>query len=190
MFSFDLSTVNILLIVGVISLFTLFIIVLMKLNPSTATKEDREGDALHIKEVELEKQKPLQIEQNVPRPVPEVKETIPVTVERALEKPLEKPFEKPLEKPLVAVNTYVGRPSIPTDQESKTSILSRPKEVVVSKPPVIVAPKAENNHPSRRDCLHQFGYLRTLPKNAPIPDECFGCLKVVECLVKAKTKEG
>jgi len=183
MFSFDLSTVNILLIVGVVALFIFFVTVLMKLNPSTETKE---RDALHIREVELEKQKQLQIELNVPRPSLEVKETIPV----AVEKPLEKPFEKPLEKPLVAVPTYVGRPSIPTEQENKTLILSRPKEVVVSKPPVIVAPKAENNHPSRRDCLHQFGYLRTLPKNAPIPDECFGCLKVVECLVKAKTKEG
>lgn len=31
-------------------------------------------------------------------------------------------------------------------------------------------------------CPHEFGYLRNLPKNAPIPDECFGCSQILECL--------
>jgi hypothetical protein len=31
-------------------------------------------------------------------------------------------------------------------------------------------------------CVHQFGYLRTMPKNTPIPDECFGCPKVLRCM--------
>jgi hypothetical protein len=31
-------------------------------------------------------------------------------------------------------------------------------------------------------CIHQFGYLRSMPKNAPIPDECFGCPKVLRCM--------
>ena len=33
-----------------------------------------------------------------------------------------------------------------------------------------------------QECVHQFGYLRDMPKNTPIPDECFGCLKVMRCL--------
>jgi hypothetical protein len=31
-------------------------------------------------------------------------------------------------------------------------------------------------------CVHFFGYLRKIPKNASMPDECFGCPKMVECL--------
>lgn len=31
------------------------------------------------------------------------------------------------------------------------------------------------------ECKYQFGYLRTLPKDASIPDECLGCHKIVEC---------
>lgn len=31
-------------------------------------------------------------------------------------------------------------------------------------------------------CPHFFGYLKKIPKNASMPDECFGCPKMVECL--------
>jgi hypothetical protein len=31
-------------------------------------------------------------------------------------------------------------------------------------------------------CPHEFEYLKTLPKNTPIPDECFGCAQIIECL--------
>jgi hypothetical protein len=31
-------------------------------------------------------------------------------------------------------------------------------------------------------CVHQFGYLRNMPKNTSIPDECFGCPKVLRCM--------
>lgn len=38
---------------------------------------------------------------------------------------------------------------------------------------------------SRRDfengCRYQFGYLRTLPMDAPIPDECLSCDRIIEC---------
>jgi len=33
-----------------------------------------------------------------------------------------------------------------------------------------------------QNCAHNFGYLRSLPKNTPVPDECFGCPKVMRCL--------
>lgn len=35
-------------------------------------------------------------------------------------------------------------------------------------------------------CPHEFGHLRSLPKNTPIPDECFGCPQILECLMGAK----
>jgi hypothetical protein len=31
-------------------------------------------------------------------------------------------------------------------------------------------------------CSHFLGYLRKVPKNSSIPDECFSCPKMVECL--------
>jgi len=33
-----------------------------------------------------------------------------------------------------------------------------------------------------QECVHHFGYLRNLPQNTPVPDECFGCPKVMQCL--------
>ena len=37
-------------------------------------------------------------------------------------------------------------------------------------------------------CPHKYGYLNSLPKNTPIPNECFGCPQIVECLRNLKTK--
>lgn len=37
-------------------------------------------------------------------------------------------------------------------------------------------------------CPHKYGYLNSLPKNTPIPDECFGCPQIVECLRNLKPK--
>ncbi len=38
-------------------------------------------------------------------------------------------------------------------------------------------------------CRHKFGYLNDLPKNTPIPDECFGCPEIVECLKNLRLKQ-
>jgi len=35
-------------------------------------------------------------------------------------------------------------------------------------------------------CPHKFGHLKSLRKNAPIPDECFGCSQILECLMTGK----
>ena len=32
------------------------------------------------------------------------------------------------------------------------------------------------------DCTHHFGYLKNLSRNTPVPNECFGCPKVMQCL--------
>jgi hypothetical protein len=44
----------------------------------------------------------------------------------------------------------------------------------------IAPPKHLQEKPS--GCLNFFGYLRNMPKNTLIPDECLGCAKMVECL--------
>jgi hypothetical protein len=32
-----------------------------------------------------------------------------------------------------------------------------------------------------QECKYRFGYLRTLPKDASIPDECLSCDKIIDC---------
>ena len=34
------------------------------------------------------------------------------------------------------------------------------------------------------NCLHYFGFLRTYPRDKPIPDECLSCPKVLLCYEK------
>jgi hypothetical protein len=41
-----------------------------------------------------------------------------------------------------------------------------------------------------QECKYRFGYLRALPKDAAIPDECLSCDKIIDCKhSKAKTVE-
>jgi DNA-directed RNA polymerase subunit RPC12/RpoP len=35
-------------------------------------------------------------------------------------------------------------------------------------------------------CAHYFGFLTALPKDAPIPDECLVCPKVLQCNIKRR----
>jgi len=75
-----------------------------------------------------------------------------------LEHPIKE--EKTLEKPKVSVETQ--KPSeetvLTTDVETESSA----------------------------KCTHQFGYLKRLPKDAPIPDECFTCPKYIRCAFEDK----
>ena len=32
------------------------------------------------------------------------------------------------------------------------------------------------------NCPHFFGYLCQYPSDQPIPDECFGCMKAIQCI--------
>jgi hypothetical protein len=32
-----------------------------------------------------------------------------------------------------------------------------------------------------QECKYHFGYLKTLPRHASIPDECLSCCKIIEC---------
>jgi hypothetical protein len=37
-------------------------------------------------------------------------------------------------------------------------------------------------------CTFKLGYLKSLPKNKPIPDECFGCPQILECIALSENK--
>ena len=47
----------------------------------------------------------------------------------------------------------------------------------------------EGSLESQRKCSHFFGYVKTLPKNTPIPDECLWCPSIVDCLSHEKRVE-
>jgi len=51
------------------------------------------------------------------------------------------------------------------------------------KPSELPKKNVEKGSPeSLKKCSHFFGYVRTLPKNTPIPDECLWCPSIVDCL--------
>lgn len=63
--------------------------------------------------------------------------------------------------------------------------LEPPTKFVVDKHPEKELHKKEpaqapKTRPS--ECPHFFGYLKKIPKNSTIPDDCFVCPKMVECL--------
>jgi len=43
--------------------------------------------------------------------------------------------------------------------------------------------------PTDHVCVFYFGYLRSVPKGKPIPDECMGCPEVFECLLHKDKKK-
>jgi hypothetical protein len=40
-----------------------------------------------------------------------------------------------------------------------------------------------------KSCQHKFGFLGDKLKNKPIPDECFGCSKLIDCFKPTPTKK-
>jgi len=168
MVSFELSTMNIVLTVAVVALFIFFITLLMKLNPSTETKEKPET------EIEFERKKPLPTLPIVPHKTQTHQNLQPARIE----------VPRVAEKPLVTVSPTIEGPDIQT-KKSLAQTLYESKEN--PRPDTTVAQAKTGLVNSKRDCLHHFGYLRTFPKNSPIPDECFGCERIVDCLVNKNT---
>lgn len=39
-----------------------------------------------------------------------------------------------------------------------------------------------------KGCQHKFGFLGTALENRPIPDDCFGCPKIIECFKQTKNQ--
>jgi hypothetical protein len=164
--SFDLSTTNLVLTGAVVGLFTFFIILLMRLNPSIEKKENCET------EIRVERQKPLQTSRIVQQ-----KPSIAVDTQRV-------EIPEAVAQPLVAVGSTVGGGSVQTKQVTPVPAptFREGRETPRMQEKSEAHTKIEA-FPTRKDCVHHFGYLRTFPKNSPIPDECFGCEKIVDCLV-------
>jgi hypothetical protein len=61
------------------------------------------------------------------------------------------------------------------------------EEKLEKEKPAVKPPEKEGKGPS--GCPHHFRYLAKRPKNAPIPQECLICSKVVECMLKPYQEE-
>jgi hypothetical protein len=160
---FDLSTMNILLVVTVVALFLTFVLILMKLNPSTETKASSSQQPKMPLEKEKQPETPPQLKAIPPLRPPEAKissDKPPVPLAPAV-----KPSPAPA----------------PIRHETLPSVRSEIREVPKQGKPT--APSKAELTPTRKDCIHFYGYLHSLPKNTPIPDECFGCSKIVDCLI-------
>lgn len=70
---------------------------------------------------------------------------------------------------------------------------SRLEEIVIEEPVPLEAPVAKDSirierkqksteAPEHIKCPHHFGYLKTRPKDTPIPDACLTCQKMIQCL--------
>jgi len=175
MVSFELSTMNIVLTVAVVALFIFFITLLMKLNPSTETKER------HETEIEFERPKPLR---TLPI-MPQKTQTPPQKPQPARIQVPRVEVPRVAEKPLVTVSPTIEGPSTQTKQKSFAQTLYESKEN--PRPDTAAAQAKTGLVDPKKDCIHHFGYLHTFPKNSPIPDECFGCEKIVDCLVNKNT---
>ena len=174
MLSFEFSAFDLVLSVGVIVLIVLFVTTLLKLNPSG---EDKKSHKEIAREEEQEfvasthRLGQLTDPQNVPYNAPH-------DTEKAT-------FERVQQPPQLTVSATTGG-------YSKESLEQTSKPIEHKEPPknqkTVSSQKQAPKSSSEKDCLHFFGYLGSLPKNTPIPGECFGCEKIVDCLITVKRK--
>jgi len=90
---------------------------------------------------------------------------------------------------IVLLILYITKQSTKPVAEPELSV---PEEKGAEKPSEAVETQKsieERRPPTRSqtvspECPHQFGYLKKLPKDAQIPDECFVCPKMTECFCK------
>ncbi len=185
MFPFELSFIDVTLLIAITVLIIFYVTLLLRLRPSTKpTLEAHLEEETHIEgetriEEERVREKPKLASTTTGRPQSslEAQEEPRTSVE--ISSTPEKLFV-PLESQDVA-----EEPAVPLKTEE---VPKMPQEFAKS----FEAPKVEDK-PSFREqpkpssaglsaCPHYFGYLKKLPKNVPIPDECLGCLRIVECL--------
>ncbi len=57
-------------------------------------------------------------------------------------------------------------------------VLEKVREAIANQPTA----ESDKEEKNQIKCPHHFGYLSELPKSSSIPEECFFCPKVVECI--------
>jgi hypothetical protein len=200
MVSFEITFIDILLMVAITILITLYVTLLIRLKPTTKTtmgEYDKNLQKIQVTSPQtplktFEDHKPS-IETSKPVTIAEaiqMRQTSTATIETAKESEVPKTTKTP-KSPIVYIE---NQKNIEHNQEApKTSEkLEAPKteEKQSPTPPPI---QTSTGRPMSVDmglpkgspeCAHYFGYLKTLPRNTPIPDECFGCTRIMECFMQ------
>jgi len=134
-----------------------------------------------------------------PPPSPSLKETQkpsegpqPHHIKREAEVvPQKMEIKSEFQKPSFQPNTPKV-PEKPTSWQPPKSSVQNP-EIRRENPqkPFQFAKKHDEKKPSEaaKSCSHFFGYVKTLPKNTPIPDECLWCPSIVKCLTNPEKVE-
>lgn len=66
-----------------------------------------------------------------------------------------------------------------TSKESSSQVLKKVEKMILGSNEI----KEEEKETG---CPQEFGYLANRPKDAPIPQECLLCPKIVDCMLRAK----
>jgi len=174
MLSFDFSVFDLVLSLGVIVLIVLFVATLWKLNP---TKENTQSQD---EETHIDESDPM-----FPYQTNQTKSQSDVQPNRV---DTRQDFGRSISQsappaPKLVVSAMAGGASeIGVEQAQKPSeYVAPPKQTKTAS-----SSKPTQKNATDKDCFHFFGYLNNLPRNTPIPGECFGCQRIVDCLVTKK----
>jgi len=195
MVSFEISFIDIILMIAITILITLYVTVLIRLRPSPETtideyvKKQRKGYPLETfqkPKTPNKTSKPITIAEAI-----QMRQTSTATIETTKEPEMPRTTKTP-KAPIVYIENHSKReykqevPKTPEKLEAPKTEERQPptpppKQTPTS-PPMSVDMGLPKGSP---ECAHHFGYLRTLPKNTPIPDECFGCTRIMECFMQS-----
>ena len=88
-----------------------------------------------------------------------------------------------LEKVLDAISSQPQTEIEENEEKKEEEPPVKPPKKEEEEPPV-KPPEKEGKGPS--GCTHHFGYLTNRPRDAPIPQECLTCPKIVDCMLKLR----
>ena len=92
------------------------------------------------------------------------------------------------EENITQKSTPIPPPAHPFLEKVLDAISAQPqkekKEEKKKEKPPVKPPEKKEEGPS--GCPHHFGYLTSRPKDAPIPQECLTCPKIVDCMLKLR----
>jgi hypothetical protein len=91
-------------------------------------------------------------------------------------------MEKP--KPLEELHEYKALQQL----KAKPPLTEKVEVSESSKEELPMAP-SKNTEGKPSECPHYFGYLRAVPKNSAMPEECFCCPKIMDCFYSKVVSE-
>ena len=202
MVSFEISFVDIILMIAITILITLYVTLLIRLKPSTKTTIDEYVKNQQKKQAtstqtplsktfeyykpSIQTSKPITIAEAI-----QMHQTSNTTIETAKEIEVPKTMKTP-KAPIVYIENQKNiehKQEDPKTSEKLEAPKTEEKQSPTSPPiqtptdrPMSVDMSLPKDSP---ECAHYFGYLKTLPRNTPIPDKCFGCTRIMECFMQS-----